>query len=502
MTKSPSTEWLPEWALESLLPLMGEASIWLVGGAIRDKFLNVETVDYDFAVADNARKIARGFADSLGAFYFDLDSERDTGRVIYIDDHKRRFLFDFARLRGASIQEDLRTRDFTINCLAVDLNNPHEIIDPTQGLSDIKDGIIRAASTRSFLEDPIRVLRIVRFALQIEGRIESDTLALLRGSIDKLSSTSVERIRDEVFRIFALPHPIGAIRLMDHLDLVNQVFPELEAMKDVRQSPPHDFDVWRHTLSVVEGLGRLITVMAREHDPEGASQLSLGEFSLRLGRYREGLNDYLDIELSQGRSMRQLIYLAALYHDSGKPSAMEIEDDRIKFIGHEQEGAQILKAKAKDLRLSNHEVQWACKVVEGHLRPAMLAESGKATKRSVYRFLRDTMDAAPGILLLSLADALGRGNPPVDQEFWGERIQVVRDLLGGYFDSQNVTLIQRPLLKGDEISLELDVAPGPVIGEILEALREAQAIGEIQTRSEALSLARSIKERQKDLPDI
>jgi tRNA nucleotidyltransferase/poly(A) polymerase len=502
MTKPPSTEWLPEWVLENLLPLMGEASIWLVGGAIRDKFLNVESVDYDFVVAENARKIARGFADSLGAFYFDLDSERDTGRVIYIDDRNKRFLFDFARLRGASIQEDLRTRDITINSIAVDLNNPHEIIDPTQGLIDIKDGIIRAASTRAFLEDPIRVLRIVRFAIQIEGKIESDTLALLRGSIEKLSSTSVERIRDELFRIFALPHPISAIRLMDHLDIINQVFPELEAMKDVQQSPPHDFDVWRHTLSVVEGLGSLITVIARDHDPEGASQLSLGEFSLRLGRYREGLNDCLDIELSQGRSMRQLIYLVALYHDAGKPRAMTIEGDRIKFIGHEREGAQILQAKAKDLRLSNQEVQWACKVVEGHLRPAMLAKGGKATKRSVYRFLRDTTDATPGILLLSLADALGRGNPPVDQEFWGERIQIVRDLLGGYFDSQNATLIQKPLLRGDEISIELDVAPGPAIGEILEVLREAQAIGEIKTRSEALSLARTIKERQKDLSDI
>lgn len=502
MTQSPPTDWLPEWALESLLPLLGEASIWLVGGAIRDKFLNADSVDYDFAVADNARKIARGFADSLGAFYFDLDSERDTGRVIYIDDRKRRFLFDFARLRGASILEDLRTRDFTINSLAVDLNNPHEIIDPTQGLIDIKDGIIRAASKGSFLEDPIRVLRVVRFAIQIEGRIESDTLALLRGSIEKLSSISVERIRDEIFRIFALPHPIGAIRLMDHLDLVKHVFPELEAMKGVPQSPPHEFDVWRHTLSVVERLGTLITVMARDHDPEVASQLSLGEFSLRLGRYREGLNDYLDIELSQERSIRQLIYLAALYHDCGKPSAMEIEDDRIKFIGHEREGAQILKAKAKDLKLSNHEVQWAYKVVEGYLRPAMLAEEGKATKRSVYRFLRDTADAAPGILLLSLADALGRGNPPVDQEFWRERIQIVRDLLDGYFDRQKVASMQKPLIRGDEISIELDVAPGPAIGEILEALREAQAIGEIQTRSEALSLARVIKERKKDLSDI
>lgn len=501
MTTSPSTDWLPEWALESLLPLMGEASIWLVGGAIRDKFLNAESVDYDFAVADNACKIARGFADSLGAFYFDLDSERDTGRVIYIDDRKRRFLFDFARLRGASIQDDLRKRDFTINSIAVDLNNPQEIIDPTQGLIDIKDGIIRAVSTGAFSEDPIRVLRIVRFAIQIEGKIESDTLALLRGSIEKLSSTSVERIRDEVFRIFALPRPISAIRLMDHLDLVKQVFPELEAMKNVQQSLPHDFDVWRHTLSVVEGLGSLITVIARDYDPEGASQLSLGEFSLRLGRFREGLNECLDIELSQGRSMRQLLYLAALYHDSGKPSAMEIEGDQIKFIGHELEGAQILKAKAVDLRLSNNEVQWASKVVEGHLRPATLAKGGKVTKRSVYRFLRDTTDAAPGILLLSLANALGRGVPPVDQDFWGERIQIARDLLGGYFALQSATLIHKPLLRGDEISIELDIAPGPAIGEILEALREAQAIGKIKTRSEALSLARTIKERQKDLPE-
>jgi tRNA nucleotidyltransferase/poly(A) polymerase len=495
MATSPLSEWLPEWLLDSLLPLREEASIWLVGGALRDKFLGRETLDYDFAVDGDARKIARTFANSLGAHYFDLDSERDTGRVIYLDNQDRRYIFDFARLRGNSIIDDLNSRDFTINSLAIDLLTPNELIDPTKGLMDIKDGNLRAASSRSFVDDPIRVLRAVRFAILTDGRIETDTLRLMRESINELVNISTERIRDEVFRIFTLSQPIGALRLMDHLDLIGLVFPELELLKSVSQTSSHEYDVWRHTLAVVDHLGSLLSVMSPEHDPEGASQLALGEYIFRLGRFRNELNEYLDDQLSQGRSIRQLIVLAALYHDSGKPSVRKEVEGTIHYYDHEKQGAQIIRERAKILRLSNSEVSWLAGVIHGHLRPELLSQTGKITKRAIYRFLRDTEGAAPGILLLSLADVLAKGDPPVDQNIWGARIETVRELLSAYFLQGGTSIQQEPLLRGDEISSELGIVPGPEIGRIIREIKEAQAVGEIRSRSEAISLAREIKDR-------
>ena len=246
MAKSPSIAWLPDWLLKILLPLRDEMDFWLVGGAIRDKFLDRQSFDYDFTVVKNARKIARSIANTLGAAYFDLDSERDTGRVLFSDDQDQMFILDFAGLRGNSITEDLGARDFTINSLAVDLLLPDEIIDPTSGLLDIKDGILRATSSRSFLDDPIRILRAIRFAVLFDSRIDPQTLEWMRESVERFVVLSPERIRDEVFRIFSLPRPSRALRLIDHLNLTIYIFPELEALKGVTQSSPHEHDVWRN----------------------------------------------------------------------------------------------------------------------------------------------------------------------------------------------------------------------------------------------------------------
>lgn len=493
MAKSPSIAWLPDWLLKILLPLRDEMDFWLVGGAIRDKFLDRQSFDYDFTVVTNARKIARSIANTLGAAYFDLDSERDTGRVLFSDDQDQMFMLDFASLRGNSITEDLGARDFTINSLAVDLLLPDEIIDPTSGLLDIKDGILRATSSRSFLDDPIRILRAIRFAVLFDSRIDPQTLEWMRESVERFVVLSPERIRDEVFRIFSLPRPIRALRLIDHLNLTVHIFPELEALKGVTQSSPHEHDVWRHTLSVVDQLGSLLSVMAPIHNPEGASQLLLGEYSFRLGRFRSDLNKYLDAELSQGRKLRQLIYLGALYHDSGKPIVREEIGGKIQFHNHAEQGAKIISERAIAFRLSKGEVQWLARIVEGHLRPSLLSREAKITKRAVYRFIRDTGDVAPGILLLSLADILGKGDPPVDQISWGSHVKTVRELFAAFYAVDKQTTQQEPLLKGDELSSELGITPGPEIGRILVALKEAQALGEISSKSEALSLARKFR---------
>jgi tRNA nucleotidyltransferase/poly(A) polymerase len=487
MATSPLSQWLPEWVIDNLLPVRQGATIWLVGGALRDKFLNRNTLDFDFAVEGEARQVARSFADAINAHYFDLDPDRDTGRVIYIASEEVRYILDFARLRGNTITEDLGRRDFTINSLAVDLATPQELIDPTKGMSDLKNRILRATSERSFIDDPIRVLRAVRFVLLIEGRIESGTLDLIRQSIAKSAQISSERVRDELFRIFVHPRPIRSLRLMDHLGIIGHVFPDLENLKRVPIPPPGEGNLWDQTLSVVDHLGSLLAVMAAEHDPESASQLTLGEFVYRIGRFRNELNEYLDSQLSFGRSIRQLLVLAALYHNVGKTVSTAGAEAEFRSELHEQRGAALVKDMSKTLRLSNPEVTWLSKVVRGHSRPLQLSMTGNVTKREIYRFLRDSEEAAPGILLLSTAIALAVG---VEQDFWGEQIQAVRRILNEYFAQGGKSSRRKALVKGDEIAQELGISPGPEIGHILSVIAEAQAVGEVVTRAEAIELAR------------
>jgi tRNA nucleotidyltransferase/poly(A) polymerase len=486
-----SQNWLPSWLLEALLQASSEVNIWLVGGAPRNAFLGLDSVDYDFIVQEGARVIARKVANALAGDYYDLDSERDAGRVILVKGDTGRLVLDFARMRGENIEQDLRARDFTINALAIQIQDPSKIVDPTRGLQDLKDRVLRICSIASIDEDPIRALRAARLAIQYDFSLEPKTLTAIRDGGKKISEVSPERLRDELFRIFDLPFPGRALRLLDHLGLISEVFPELEGLRSLAQSPPHEFAAWEHTLSVIDHLGNILVGLGRQHNLEAASEMVIGEIAYRLGRFRVGINDHLEEELSHGRKIRQLIFLGALYHDAGKPACYELFDDRIRFIGHERISAELVTSKATRLKLSNREIRWLECLILNHLRPGQLEREDEVSRRAIYRFLRSTEDTCAEVVLLTLADLLGQRTPPIDQDLLAKRVRIARTLFEAYFETPRVEYHPILLLKGDEIALDLDIVPGPEIGRLLEALREAQATKEVGTRAEALEFVRT-----------
>lgn len=477
--------WLPEWLLNPLIQTCRDFQVWLVGGAIRNRLLGYETVDFDFVVENNARSLARQVANTLGGYYYELDRDRDTGRAVLVGEDKKRLLLDFARMRGESIEEDLKDRDFTINALAVHLSRLDEVLDPTGGLQDLKDKVLRLCSSGAIATDPIRGLRAVRMGIQFGVVIDSKTLDVIRGGASQLSIISSERIRDEFFRILDLPFPGKAIRLMDHVGHLSEIFPQLDSLRGLVQSPPHEYTAWDHTLAVLDHLGKLLFVLGRNHDPEVASELIFGEIVYRLGRFREGINSYLEKELSHGRKIRQLLFFGSLFHDSGKPACYESFEGRVRFHRHEQVGAEIVVEKATDLKMSNAEIKWLDLLVRNHLRPAQLERETKISHRAIYRFLRHTNEAGVGVLLLSLADLLGKQTPPMDQEVLSKRVETVRQLLAANFEDSSERYRPEPLLRGDEIAEALDIEPGPEIGQLLLALQEAQVSGEVKSKPDA-----------------
>jgi len=486
-----SYNWLPSWLLTALLEVSSEVEIWLVGGAPRNYLLGLDTADYDFVVKEGARAMARKVANSFGGHYYDLDSARDAGRIILVDQEKRDLILDFARIRGEDIDQDLRARDFTVNALAVQIQDIEKIVDPTGGLQDLKDKVLRVCSATAIEKDPIRALRAARLAIQYDFSFEPKTLSAIRGGARQISDVSSERVRDELFRIFNLPFPGRALRLMDHLGLMSEIFPELDELRGLAQSPPHEFAAWEHTLSVIDHLGDILVGLGRKHNIEASSEMVIGEIAYRLGRFRTGINDHLDEELSHGRKIRQLIFLGALFHDAGKPSCYAMFDDRIRFIGHEKVSSEILVSKAAELRLSNNEIRWLDRLVLNHIRPGLLEREAKVSRRATYRFLRSTEDAGLEVVLLSLADLLGKRTPPIDQELLSKRVGIARTLLEAYLEAPRDEYYPAPLLRGDEIAQDLALAPGPDIGRLLEALREAQATKEVETKAEAIEFIRA-----------
>ena len=461
--------------------------VWLVGGAVRDSILHRPIHDLDFAVEGDSLAVARHVANKIGGAFFALDESRGIGRVV-MNEGDERFVIDFAELRGDSLHEDLAARDFTINAMAVSLMPQTRLFDPMGGRDDLNAKMIRMCRPTSFVDDPIRALRAIRLAAQFSFHIDRATREAAREVESLLPRVSAERMRDEFMRILEGRKPAASIKALDLLGLLKHIIPEASAMKGVTQSLPHEYDVWTHTLSVIDKLEDLLSVLKPVHDIDAASELILGLAAVRVGRYRSQISDHLEKELSVGRSARGLLFLAAFLHDIAKPQTRTVEADtqRIRFLTHEDKGSEVARARAASLRLANDEIKRVAIIVSHHLRPAQLAQQGGVSPKAAYRFFRSTGNAGVDVCLLSLADTLGKGGVEVDQEDWLARINAVVTLLEANFDQQSEVIKPPPLISGDDVMRELNLQPSPRVGQILEAVREAQAAGEVKTKEEAL----------------
>ena len=480
--------------LERIAPaLPKDKPIYLVGGGVRDFLLNRDTKDYDFAMDSGSLETARRVADVLKAAYYPLDETRQTGRVVVAQEDGSRIFLDFALLRGPDLESDLRLRDFTINTLTIDVHQPDSLLDPLGGLADLRSKVLRACLPTALEDDPIRILRGVRLATALSFRITPDTLKQMHQAAPQLKRVSPERLRDELFRILDSPQPATAIRLLEMLGILPELLPELLRLKGISPSPPHVYDAWTHTLETVENLEHVLKVIAREYDPDSSANLMMGWISMQLGRYRERLESHLNECITPDRKLSSLLYLAALYHDAGKPSQrQEDEEGRVRFIGHERESRRLIRKRARALHMSSDEIERLKRIVGSHMRPLLLSQSSRApSRRSIYRFFRDLGAAGVDVCLLSLADTLATYGTTLPQEYWQRQLQVIRQLLEAWWEKPGESVSPPALLRGGDLIRELRLEPSPEIGKILEAIREAQATGEVNTYTEALEFARS-----------
>jgi poly(A) polymerase len=227
---------------------------------------------------------------------------------------------------------------------------------------------------------------------------------------------------------------------------------------------------------------------------DAASEYALGYASARVGRYRYEISNHLEEELSLGRSDRSLLFLAALLHDVAKPHTRTVEESgRVRFFGHELQGRALAETRAVALRLSNDEVERVTRIIQHHMRPVLLAQKGAAsvTPRAIYRFFRDTGPAGVDICLLTLADLLGTRGPELGQAEWADRVDTVVALLDAYYRTPEKIVHPPALVTGEDV-LALGVPPSKRVGELLEAVREAQVEGLVTDQPGALELLKQL----------
>jgi len=480
------------------------APAWLVGGFVRDRLLGRPTHDLDVVVLDDGIRLARAVANAFGGAFFVLDDERDVARAVLHDVGGELLEVDVARLRAPELLGDLSLRDFTINAMAADLTacgasgapDASQIIDPFGGRADLDGRLIRAVTESSFRDDPLRVLRAMRQSVELGFRIEDATYNLIRRDASLLATVSGERVRDELMRIVSAPGAWQHVRTLASLDLLSPTLPEAASLIGVTQSAPHYQDVFDHTRAVLAHLEGVYAVLWPDvfRVPQAvaddatviADESQWLDVADLLTPYADDLRAHLVQPLAAGRARRELLFWAVLAHDWGKP-AMRIADNdgRTRFYGHDQWGAVLVGHRGQALKLSSDEIAYLTRLVDGHMRPTLLAQEDLPSRRAIYRFYHDLGDAGPDCTLLSLADSLATRAAQPDVESWRRRQAATSLLLEAYFRARTEQVAPDPLMNGHQMMAEFGLKPGPQLGRLLDDLREAQAVGEVMTLEDA-----------------
>lgn len=466
MDRDPFDELFSAPKHQALFCFLRERGIkaFIVGGALREFFLGRPVCEVDLAL-DEAERVARDFADWAGGAFVTLDRSLGLFRVVTRESH-----VDFSRIQGG-LRQDLARRDFTINAMALPAESG-ELVDPFGGLGDLAERILRATSQTVFEEDPVRLLRGVRLAKDLSLSVDPQTLSWMAAAAPRLSKTSPERIRDEWFRILEHDEAWESILLMEDLGFLKHVIPEMEDLKGVGQNDYHSFPVWEHSVASIREIERLMADLEQ-----------LGDTAVRV-------REYFSEGVAGERRRLPLLKMAALLHDIGKPLTRRVEEGRVFFIGHDKVGSEIGDLISVALRLSARESRILHTVIRQHLRPVFLGKEEEPTARSVYRFFRDTEEAAVDTLLVSWADVEAGRGPALKGEMIARHHRFVRERLVDYF-SESRTARPPRLLSGEEVMEVLRLESGPKVGRVLKKIEQAAAEGRITTHEEAVEYIRS-----------
>ena len=462
------------------------ADVWLVGGAVRDIIAGRQIRDIDLAVAGDPAPIARAVADLVGGAPVHLEPWNIVRVALPVtQEGEKPFFIDIAGFNGA-FEDNLRSRDYTVDAMGLPIGRwnagePMEgIIDPLNGRADLARRTLRATGDGIFEDDPARMLRGVRLASQLAFHIEPETAGLIRRNAPLIQRVSGERVRDEFMAILETKGARTQLEILDRLDLLCRVIPELEAARNCEQPRAHHYwDVWGHSLHCVE-FAEEITAGNRNNAIYTLAPWTAAEDA----HFNELVGD--------GHRRRTILKLAALLHDIAKPQTRGPDaNGRIRFLGHSEQGAEIAQSRLGTLRMSRRVISLVSTMVLHHLRPSQLRHGDEMPSPEPSIATTGTWARPPWIRCTlpwpifwphAVRNCLRNGGPTMLE--WSATV-----LEAGAEPPQREGGV-RGLINGNELMDALKIPPGPRVGELLETLREATATGEITNREEAPGIRR------------
>ncbi|MFL5707309.1 MAG: HD domain-containing protein [Ktedonobacteraceae bacterium] len=485
---------------------------YLVGGSLRNLLLEVDCSDWDIVTAGDAPSLARRLADTLGGYYVYLHDK--VSRVVVPisepGEQKRDIIFDIAPLKGLSLEEDLRLRDFTINAMAAPLDDvvrylntgqALHLIDPLHGLPDLEARRLKAVDSEVFRHDPLRMLRAVRLMAFYQLSIDIGTQGLLMRDATLLQQVAPERIHDELYAILERPGAIEHLHFLDDHGLLTVLMPEFIPARGMPQPQPHYWDVLEHSLQTVDKLEMLVTQLQRPaagpgQSPPERSSLAGNLTEIQQLLYEAEEQGIFQLALLAAPRMK----LAALLHDIGKPATFTTDEEgHIHFYGHPQAGVPLALQVMRRLSASTQDRRLVQQVTTHHMRPGQLGKTGMVTPRAIRRYFVELGPTGIAVALFSLADHLATRGPLLAHQLsstddkatlhsWEQHVAVVSLLLTRYI-RQRESILPPRLLSAEELMRRFDLKPGPRVGQLLEAIAEAQADGSVRSREEAFWFA-------------
>ena len=441
---------------------------YLVGGCVRDLMLNpsAESIDIDIMVEGDGISFAKLLAKKMNVPkvvpfpkfatakipYHEYEIEVASARLESYDKSSR----NPSSIQISNIQDDLLRRDFTINAMAISLNenNFGEFFDPFNGMEDLKNKILKTPLNpdNTFSDDPLRMMRACYFASKLSLEIEPECLLSIQNNSERISIVSQERITNELFKILGTDRPSIGLNILQQSGLMEYVFPEISIMYGLDQSNEyHHKDIFYHTLEVVDNAAKL--------------------------------SNNVDLRL------------AALVHDIAKPKTRRLSKSKgYTFYGHDDVGARMLKGVAESMKFSNSTRDFITKLTALHLRPISLAKK-EVTDSAIRRLIVDAGEEIDDLMTLCRADITTK-NPKNISKYLAnfdrvdKRIKEVTEI-------DKLKAFQSPV-RGDEIMKMFNLSPGKEVGKIKTMIEDAIINGEIKNDySSAISFLTKIKQEKK-----
>jgi poly(A) polymerase len=463
--------------VQALLKLVGrnDASLYLVGGTVRDWMLGRRYCDIDIAVSCSAGVLAKQFCAELGGgTLVDLSGPDDEAvRVVWHNEQ-----VDFATFRAGTttIEEDLQRRDFTVNAMAISLSalttdgEAPQLLDPTGGLADLQDGRIRHCLD-AFVADPLRMVRGYRLSATLGFHLLDKTRAEVRKHAARIADASVERIGYELRMIFNSSRTALVLQTMDEDGLLALLLPELYQGAGVEQPEFHHLDVLGHSFLALATMEEILA------DPQRFFP----------GRVAE-IQKYL-----QQENVSACLKWAALMHDIGKPATRDMQPGskgRVTFYRHDEKGVQIFREFAERSRWSKVDIERVGMLIAMHMHPFHLCNvlrEAKITRRAALKLCRRAGTDLPGLFLLAMADSMAsRGEKKPER--MEEELQELFDSVQKMYDDHIQPVLFGPrMLTGKDLINEFSLVPGPLFTALLDELEMARVEGEVTDRRTALA---------------